>query len=136
MTEITITKKGYSILRKIVTANKEYRPLVVTFDSDRTPITDFDLHAADCDVLVDEGLVEYLDVIFTTDLQRIWEDTVLPVQDNISAKVVSTNLGEFALEQYDKNEKRFRNSEVRSWIAIGISLIAVLISIIAYGLIN
>lgn len=129
MPEISITKKGYSTLRQIVAASRENQPLVVTFDSVRTPITDFDLHAADCDVLVNEGLAEYLDLESTTDLQPVWEDTFLPTQDNVSAKIIPTNLGEFALEQYDKNEKRFRSSEIRSWIAIAISVIASVISI-------
>lgn len=99
MTEISITKKGYSILRQVVAGSRENQPLVVTFDSDCTPITDFDLHAADCDVLVDEGLAEYLDLKSTTDSQRVWENTFLPMQENASAKIVPTNLGEFFLEQ-------------------------------------
>lgn len=130
MTEITITKKGYSISRKIVTTSEENRPLTVTFDSARTPITDFDLHAADCDVLVDEGLVEYLDLISTTDFQRIWEDTILPVQENVSAKIIPTNLGKFALEQFDKDEKCFRRSENRSLAALIISVISIFVSIL------
>jgi len=127
---VTLTKDGYSILRKIVNGKNAKKLLVVTFDSEAYPITEFDLHSSECDVLVNQRLAEYIESESTPDKNRYWDEMVIFPDPLVSAKIIPTNLGEFALEQYDKNEKRFRRSEFRSWLAVGISVIALIISIL------
>lgn len=129
MDDITLTKDGYSMLRKIVQGKIANHLLVVTFDSEMNPITEFDLHSSECDLLVNQRLVNYIDVVSAPDKSKHWDDIVIFPDPLVSAKIIPTNLGEFALEQYDKNEKRFRNSEFRSWLAVGISVFALIISI-------
>lgn len=129
MNDIELTKEGYSILRKIVDGKKANELLVVTFDYAANPMAEFDLHSTECEVLVNLGLAQYIDVTTAPEINKYWDDLVIFPDPYVSAKIIPTNLGEFALEQYDKNEKRFRNSEIRSWIAVGISVIALLISL-------
>jgi hypothetical protein len=128
MDDITLTEEGYSILRRVVNGKKANKLLIVTFDLETNPIAEFDLHSSESDVLVNQGLAEYVDSVSVPN--RInWDDIVIFPDPYVSAKITPTNLGEFALEQYDKNERRFRNSEIRSWIAIIVSVSALFISI-------
>lgn len=129
MDDISVTKEGYSTLRKIVKGNKTGRPLVVTFDHEINPIKEFDLHSTECEVLDHQGLTQYIDVITAPGRNKFWDDLVVFPDPYVSAKIIPTNLGEVALEEYEKNERRFKNSEFRSWIAVGISVIALLISL-------
>lgn len=129
MDNITLTKEGYSLLRRVVKGKKANKLLVVTFDLETNPIAEFDLHSNEGDVLVNQSLAEYVDPVSVPNHLN-WDDIVIFPDPYVSAKITPTNLGEFALEQYDKNEKRFRNSEIRSWTAIVVSGIALVVSIL------
>jgi len=129
MDDIELTNEGYSILRKVVDGKKANKLLIVTFDYAANPIAEFDLHSTECDVLVNQGLAQYIDITTAPEINKYWDDLVIFPDPYVSAQIIPTNLGEFALEQYDKNEKRFRNSEIWSWIALGFSFISLLVSI-------
>jgi hypothetical protein len=129
MENITLTKNGYSILRRIVNGKRDKRILVVTFDSENYPVSEFDLHASECKELVEQKLADYFDVNSFPDYVTLWDEKKIEIEHKISAKIIPTNLGEVALEQYDRNEKRFRNSEIRSWVALVFSFTSLVISI-------
>ena len=129
MKEFTLTQKDYSILQKIVKGKNTDHLLVVTFDSETKPISKYDLHSTECEILEEQKLVEYIEVN-STPTERYWGDTIMRFETKNFAKVIPTKLGEFALEQFEKNEKRYRNSEIRSWVAVFISLVALVISIL------
>ena len=130
MENITITKEGYSILRKIVNGKRAKKLLVVTFDSENYPVLEFDLHVSECKELVEQKLADYVNVNSFPEHRTLWDEKKLEIEHKISAEIVPTNLGEFALEQYDKDEKRFRRSENRSLAALIISVISIFVSIL------
>lgn len=132
--EKVITKAGLDLLRRIIKADDEGKPLVVTFDVDGFPVKKFDVHAYELDFLESQNYIRF-DQEELGDIKtpggiydhQLW---IVTPGIKISAVVHASDLGRYVSEVYEKEDARYKETRLKTSIALWLSAVAIFVSIL------